>query len=262
VALALVRRMQAMERRLALMGATAAPDGASAEVGAARQALRANRPVPRSPFTWLRPASRQAVFVPVLLGAGVLLSAVAFVVQRAAELTARTALEPAIARDLALLAPPAGGLRPGGGPAPGPAPAPPGRGWRRRALAVLLLAAAIGMGWLVVDRLGDATQTRPESATAGRSVIVVYVEQRDTESPAAAVRALWVACRDRLPDHATLAGVSAIDQDRAVLVIEPRLTDHGWRRLDGCFEDMTLERVTARADRVRDPALGAGMSGP
>jgi hypothetical protein len=68
-------------------------------------------PEPRDPFSWMRP-DQTAVFVPVLLGAGVLVSAVAWLVERVALLTARPHLERALARRLEAIAPPRGGLLP------------------------------------------------------------------------------------------------------------------------------------------------------
>jgi hypothetical protein len=62
-------------------------------------------PEPRDPFAWMRP-DRTSVFVPVLLGAGVLVSAVAWVVERVALVTARPHLERALARRLEVIAAP------------------------------------------------------------------------------------------------------------------------------------------------------------
>jgi hypothetical protein len=64
----------------------------------------------RDHFAWLRPRDGAAVFIPVLLGAGVLVSGIAFVVERLAANTAGAALERGLARDLAGIAFPAGGL--------------------------------------------------------------------------------------------------------------------------------------------------------
>jgi hypothetical protein len=83
-------------------------------------------PEPRDPFAWMRP-DRTSVFVPVLLGAGVLVSAVAWVVERIALATARPHLERALARRLEPIAAPREALLPADGsgavwfrPRPGP----------------------------------------------------------------------------------------------------------------------------------------------
>jgi hypothetical protein len=55
-------------------------------------------------------AQQTNVFVPVLLGAGVVLSALAWVVDRIARLTAVPTMERGLARKLSHLQPPPGGL--------------------------------------------------------------------------------------------------------------------------------------------------------
>jgi hypothetical protein len=53
-----------------------------------------------------------------------------------------------------------------------------------------------------------------------------------------------------LPGDTDLVSVLPLDEDRAVIVLQPGLGQHRWRRFEGCIEDMTLNRVTATADRV------------
>jgi hypothetical protein len=97
-------------------------------------------PPSREPFAWLRTGeatngTRLSVFVPVMLGAGVILSGVAWAVERIARLTGGPVLERRLAGRLDALALPPGGLL--GEPAsagsdpfsPGPGPGPrPGAG--------------------------------------------------------------------------------------------------------------------------------------
>ena len=75
----------------------------------------ASRPAAPDRFEWLRPSSGQtSVFVPFLMGAGVLLSGIAWVVERLARPTARPAMERRLAQQMSslmYLAPP-GGLVP------------------------------------------------------------------------------------------------------------------------------------------------------
>ncbi len=73
--------------------------------------LRETAPAPSEPFAWLtRRPDETSVFVPVLLGAGVVFSALAWVVERVARVTARPAAEESLARRLDSLALPSGGL--------------------------------------------------------------------------------------------------------------------------------------------------------
>ena len=71
--------------------------------------IREHRPEPAKPFAWLDP-SQMNVFVPVLLGAGVVLSGLAWFVDRIARLTAGRGMERGLARGLGGLQPPPGGL--------------------------------------------------------------------------------------------------------------------------------------------------------
>jgi hypothetical protein len=74
--------------------------------------VHSNAPEPRERFAWLDPrkATNLNVFVPILLGAGVLLSGIAWLVER----LARAFSDPGLERDLAVrlddLNPPAGGF--------------------------------------------------------------------------------------------------------------------------------------------------------
>jgi hypothetical protein len=71
--------------------------------------IRESAPAPRNQFAWLRP-ERTNVFVPVLLGAGVIVSGIAWVVERIARATAGKGMERGLARQLESIAPPADGL--------------------------------------------------------------------------------------------------------------------------------------------------------
>jgi hypothetical protein len=82
--------------------------------------LRENAPEAARPFAWLDrdQMSQMNVFVPVLLGAGVVLSALAWVVDRIARLTAVPSMERGLARQISTLQPPPGGIL--GEPEPDP----------------------------------------------------------------------------------------------------------------------------------------------
>lgn len=73
--------------------------------------VRQAAPAPTQTFAWLtRRPNDTSVFVPILLGAGVVFSALAWAVERVARLTARPAAENSLARRLDSLALPRGGL--------------------------------------------------------------------------------------------------------------------------------------------------------
>lgn len=71
--------------------------------------LRDSAPAHRDHFAWLKPEGTN-VFVPVLLGAGVIVSGIAWVVERIGRATAGRSMERGLALRLETLAPPAGGL--------------------------------------------------------------------------------------------------------------------------------------------------------
>jgi hypothetical protein len=104
-----VARLRRIEDEVRLVGED------RGRVDAASAHLTATRPAAPNRFEWLRPSSGQtSVFVPFLMGAGVLLSAIAWAVERLARMTARPAMERHLARQLSPLmyVAPAGGLVP------------------------------------------------------------------------------------------------------------------------------------------------------
>ena len=67
--------------------------------------IRETAPAPSEPFAWLKPGGDQlGVFVPVLMGAGMVLSGLAWVVERVARRTATPVLERGLAGQLTSLA--------------------------------------------------------------------------------------------------------------------------------------------------------------
>ena len=67
--------------------------------------LRETAPPPSEPFAWLKPGGDQlGVFVPVLMGAGMVLSGLAWLVEKIARRTATPVLERGLASQLSTLA--------------------------------------------------------------------------------------------------------------------------------------------------------------
>ncbi len=106
VAMLLTDRMRRIERRLDRLGG----EGADRRL----HILRSTQPAPRVTFAWLTRTDRTSVFIPVLLGAGAVLSALAWVVERFARATAGRGAERGLANRLGALEPPTGGLLDGG----------------------------------------------------------------------------------------------------------------------------------------------------
>jgi hypothetical protein len=97
-----------------------------------------------------------------------------------------------------------------------------------------------------LEAVGDVQRSASRAQRADRA-----------SRPMAVLVQPMLRCRERVPEEIALVSVAELDDHRVVLLLEPSLTDHAWHRLDGCLEDMTLEQVTARADRLVAPELGA-----
>lgn len=102
----LADRLRRVERRLDL--ATVDAERRRLEV------IRSAAPPTRTRFAWLARPEGMGVFIPVLLGAGALLSGLAWIVERLARATAGRAAESGLASQLAALEFPSGGLLDGG----------------------------------------------------------------------------------------------------------------------------------------------------
>ena len=114
---------------------------------------------------------------------------------------------------------------------------------------------------LLIDAMGDLTQTRPDQPRPGsQSEIVLAVEARGRQrTPLYASESLWGACRGTVSQRLAAPGVVEVEPGRVRLVTEPALGNHAWRRLRGCLEDTTLDLVKARVVSKRDlPAPSPG----
>lgn len=197
----------------------------------------------RHPFAWLRPRDDLGVFIPVLLGAGVVLSALAYVVERIAQATAHVTVDRTLARRLGALAP----ARPNAIPIP---VRTFDRRQPRRSVVAGVVAAVVIVG-LGIQVLAEATQSRPDDTDRpARSTIVLDVEQRTNGPVSDTAAALWVACRPVLPASTRSLARIAVDGARVELRLEPGIRDLATRRLTGCLTDATLSGVQADVVRV------------
>jgi hypothetical protein len=197
-------------------------------------------------FRWLdEPTSRTYVFVPVLMVTGVLLSGLAWLVQRIASATARPTAERRLAGRLAVLAAPdpAGGADLDDLP---PLGAPRRRGRTARVLGVSVVGAAL-LGALVVG-LADLTQTREEAEKDTEATsLLLRVDMRGTnmtaERQSLAAHQLWERCRDSTSVPLNRATLGELGDGLFAGVVQPALTDHDRMRLRGCLEDTGLDRT-------------------
>lgn len=198
------------------------------------------------PFLWLRARDRVAVFVPVLLGAGVLLSAIAYAVEHVAEATAVRTVDRRLARRL-------GALAPGGSLASEQTLPPPTH--RRQPLRRSLIAGAglVLVAILALERVMDLTQSRPalDVAPARTSIELSITQRGGQQPPGDTAEALWVACRPILAGQPPREA-DIVAGERQVVRVElvPGIGELTTRRLTGCLSDALIPLVQAQVIAV------------
>lgn len=229
-----LERLRRIEDRV---DALAASDAAA--VSQVQSRLAEHAPPPREPFAWLAPDDgRLGVFVPLLLGAGVLLSGLAWVVERLARATAGPLLERRVAVAFAPLTVPPGVFT------PTPVVPPPTtipRLWPKLGLVVVAFVS-IGIG---VDALADATQTRPDPVLPVSSTTrVVFAVEHARVGPDlfATASHLWGTCAPQLSARHRLMRLEPVPGGVAA-VVAPGVGPYAERRLRGCLRDAVLDRV-------------------
>lgn len=246
--LLVLERLRRIEARL---GEAEAPAPPPAPTDPALAAIREAAAPPGDHFAWIRDqAGRTNVFLPVLLGAGVLASALAWAVEHVARATLTPARERRLAAGLGAIQLPAGGLL--AAPA---AVSRPGPRRLRSTLATVAVAVAVGAGIAAtvagIDFVADRTQTRPDAyvAGAGTQVELELLGAIATGDPQRIVGHLWATCtgpdvfRTRtLPVPEVRHGAGG----RVSLHVEAHIGEHALARLRGCLNDTTLDRVQAR----------------
>lgn len=231
---AILERLKKMEGRI---------DARAAEPPALAH-IQETAPEPKAGFKWLARSDGTNVFVPVLMGAGFVVSAIAWLVERLAHATARPAMERGLAWRLAPLSLPAGGFVGEGVTVLAPRPS---RTKLRVKQALITIAVAAALS-LMVDALGDLTQNRPDRALPGTSsTMVLEISSRtaDASSVETATR-LWAACAGTVPAYIEPPKIAALGSGRALIVTQPSLGEHTQRRLSGCLSDTTLDEVVAK----------------
>jgi hypothetical protein len=120
-----------------------------------------------------------------------------------------------------------------------------------KALAVLAVAV---MGILGVIGLANLTQNRPDPVEAGTATFVTFdVATRDYQrGDGAAAQALWAVCSATVGGEVTGPATPAegtVDAGYTVS-ISPAIGENGRKRLVGCLEDATLDRVMGHVESI------------
>jgi hypothetical protein len=256
---ALASRMQALENREHRLGGQppVLPPVAAGETATPQ----GQRPAAKGPFAWLEETSGGfGVFIPILLGAGVILSMIAWVVERLARFVTAPASGSGQTSPYAALDLPAGGLvaaagstgvRPVGLDSLD-APRPPvGRVVLHWVITIGSVAALlIGIGFL-----REAAESRPGGGGTGTTTVELEISTREVGARTEQlVDALWVACRLRLPRDAELVSAVVPAPGQAVMAVSPALGETDRRQFTGCLGDTVLDRVDADITRVETTA--------
>lgn len=252
VAMVVVDRFRAVEDRLDGLAARPAPDASGDQ--AVRDAIAAAAPPARDHFRWLRDqADRANVFLPVLLGAGVLASSLAWVVEHLARATLSPVRERHLAQSLGVLRPPTGGFIHGTVPTPA-------RSRPVRRVLVLSGAAALAAGTALgtaagIDFVADRTQTRPDAHAVG---VETHIELQlygevVANDPERAFGHVWSLCTGPDVFRTRQLPVPSVEHGppgRFRVEIPAHVGEHAMDRLRGCLNDTTLDKVRSRVVRM------------
>lgn len=254
VATVLLARLGRLERRLA---------DTEKRADEVRRRLDQSREASPERFRWLDTrhlggGNDTYVFVPVLMAAGVALSAVALLIQKIAAARGRAGAERRLAGRLAHLAAPPGGVRAVAPDIEERPAVPPGRPGRTLIRTGLWLAAA-GLLAFLTFALADAIQTRPSSLPdSAASTVVFRVEVRGSDEASArdqAARDFWETCLRSTAVRAEQARLTELEDGVYAGVVRPAHSEHDLLRLRGCLMDATANRAQAMV-------LGEGQAPP
>ncbi|REE97620.1 hypothetical protein [Thermomonospora umbrina] len=237
LAVAGVDRFNRLERRIGELGERrdAVPDS-PASLSAPYGAPGVETPT----FRWLHSESNSyKVFIPVLLGAGIVVSGLAALVERiSSRLGGRVGARSG--SGLAPLSAPTGGVLAGA-----PDLAAPERPRRTRSL--VLGSAAVLVAGLAVFALADLTQDRPDEPVRAAAGTVVFEASANGRSPVDAMtRRLWEYCRGSTRPYLKGGGLTALGGGRYAVVVQPALGEHALRRFKGCIEDAVIDHGNFR----------------
>jgi hypothetical protein len=251
VTMILSRQLIRIEKRLEALERSRPADAATLGTLRSTNGAAANRH-----FRWLeRPPDRLGVFIPVLLGAGALLSLVAYLLERISGMFAAATLDPRTAQKLNADLPLGAGLPRTQVDPLTDLPV------RHRTTSAMVLVVALVLSIVSVGLLRELTQTRPkEVTTAGTTTMLLDIDQSRQIRPLPIVAEdLWGACRSLLPGAIQLTAITQLDDEHVEIEFDRALGRTGRVRIVGCFQDHTLDLV--RADVLSVESLPAPSSG-
>lgn len=115
----------------------------------------------------------------------------------------------------------------------------------------LALGALAAVGSFAVQGLATATQNRPDNLVAGtRSEVILAVDTQDGYDRRLAAEGLWATCQQTV-DKVAMQSFETRDDGDFAIVVEPALGHNAEKRLVGCLEDFTIDRVLGNVVAVR-----------
>jgi hypothetical protein len=118
----------------------------------------------------------------------------------------------------------------------------------------LLVVALIVAISVAVDFLGDLTQSRPDERNfAADTELVLAVDQdRFNGGLDNAAAALWAVCSGQTTSRVVDgAGLEHLGAGRYRVMLRPAVGEGEQRKLVGCLEDFTVDRVTGNVETFR-----------
>ena len=115
---------------------------------------------------------------------------------------------------------------------------------------VLTLALLLAAGAGLVE-MREATQNRPDVVEAGTTTTVDFTvdTHRYQRGDQAAATTLWAVCSGTV--DGTVSPVPAVHGDSWRVTVSPAIGEHGEKRLVGCLEDVTIDRVLGHVVELR-----------
>lgn len=210
----------------------------SGGAGAPGAAAGADETIPTTPersFGWLGPADRTFVFIPVLVGFGVAVSAAAALLERVAGFVVGPEVQDASSV----------------GSGPRSASAPTAR--RRRTVVVAAAAMVVAALLVLAVPLIGALVYAPGQAQEGRRVVELEVRGKRVDVDAVAtVTVLAGYCQTQTRAPVRVDAVEQAGPGVVRLVIQPRLHADDQRRFNGCLSDYVVDRHTVSVVGVED----------
>jgi hypothetical protein len=113
----------------------------------------------------------------------------------------------------------------------------------RWTIGLFLLALA------VIYPLGELTQNRPDAVPPGSTTVIEYHVITRGYDPELAAIGLWATCQQTVEHVRSHHPPEQIGDGSYSVVVAPGLGEHDQRRLEGCLEDATIDRVSATVTR-------------